>query len=174
MIDESGNGASSCVDDHLVVKAHEIVTLTLVSPHDGFGVNIMIYLIFLVDLLHAALTLRLCNDFSSIFHNDLVRLKRSHGSHTVAAVFRVDHFDAIIVAVAFGTSPKFGKGTVATLLRSQSAVCAVTLVSHDTIVTGVSTTIFFVTIALRGILLVAFPQGRGVPNESIWKVLATM
>jgi hypothetical protein len=127
------------------------------------------YLVFFVDLLHAPLALRLCDDLSGILHNDLVRFKCSHSTHAIAPIFGVQNLYAIVITIAFGTSPEFCKRPVTAQFRGKWTVRVITLVCHDAIVASFTTAIFRITIALGGILLLTFPQGGCLADKSVYK-----
>ena len=116
-----------------------------------------IYLVFLVNLLHASLALRLRNDLSSVLDNDLMRLKSSHCTHTVATILGIQNLDAVVIAIALCTLLQLCKRSVVTLLLGQWTVGAVALVGHDAVMTGFSAPVLHIAIALRSILLVALP-----------------
>jgi hypothetical protein len=134
--------------------------------------HIATHFVLFVYLFHAPLAFRLRDDFSSIFHDNLMRLESSHSPHTVASILGIQYLHTVVVAIAFGTSLKLCKRPITTLLGAQSAVGIVTLIRHDAIVAGVSTTIFSFAVTLRGILLVALPQGGRIADESVFKILA--
>jgi hypothetical protein len=76
------------------------------------------YLVLFVDLFHAPLTFRLCDDFSGILNNDLMRFKHSHRANTKTTIRSVHDFDAIVIAVSLGTSLELCKGAVTTYVSS--------------------------------------------------------
>ena len=115
------------------------------------------YLVFLVNLLHASFALGLRDDLSSILEYALVRLICPHSTQTVAAVLGIQNLDAIVVTVAFCAPPQLRKRPVVTLLLGKRAIGTVALVGHDAIVARLSTAILNIAVALRSILLVAFP-----------------
>jgi hypothetical protein len=168
VIDEARNGSSSGVDDHLIVEAHEVVTLPSISQRNK-DMHRATHFVFLIDLLHASLTFGLRDDLSSVFHDDLMRPESSHSPYTVASILGIQYFHTVVIAVAFGTSPQLCERPIAALLSGKSTVRGVTFIRHDTIVTGVSTTIFCIAVALRGILLVALPQGGRIANEPVFR-----
>jgi hypothetical protein len=88
MIDESRDGSPSGVDNHLVVETHKVIALAAISQRNC-ATRITTHLVSLVYLLHAPLALRLRDNLPSVFHDDLIRAKSSHGPHTVASIFGV-------------------------------------------------------------------------------------
>jgi hypothetical protein len=132
-------------------------------------VALLAYLVLFVDLLHAPLALRLCDYLSGILDNDLVRFKCSHSTHAKAPILGVQNLYAIIITVAFGTSPEFCKGPVVAQFCRKWTVRVITLVCHDAIVASFTTTIFRITIALGGILLLTLPQGGCLADKSVCK-----
>jgi hypothetical protein len=76
------------------------------------------YLILLVNLLYAPLTLRLRDDLCGTLNNDLISFKHSHYTHANAKIQSIIGFDTIFMAVSRGTSLKLGKGAVATCTSS--------------------------------------------------------
>ena len=128
-------------------------------------------LVFLIDLLHAPLTLGLRNNFSRIFDNDLVGLEAPHGSDTITLIFSLHDLNTIIVAIALCALLELCKGTILALLSSKGAVGVVTLVGHDAVVAGFPASILWVAGALRRILLIPLPQSRSIANEPVWILL---
>lgn len=99
VVDESGNGTSRRIDDHFVVEAHKVVALIRVSRHRRTESSS--YLILLVHLLHASLTFGLSDDLTSVLNYDLMGLKGSHCTNTVATAFSLHDLDSVIVSVSF-------------------------------------------------------------------------
>jgi hypothetical protein len=106
------------------------------------------YLVLFVDLFHAPLTFRLCDDLSGVLNNDLMWFKHSHCADTKATIWSVHDFDTIVIAVSLGTSLELSKRTVATYIGSQPTVCVVALICHDTVVAGFTTCILRVAVTL--------------------------
>lgn len=112
------------------------------------------YLVLLVFVVHATLTFLLCNNLAGVFHNDLVRAEAAVASHSVAAVGRLDHFDADTVLASLGTSRgECRKCSVGTCCLSGIAVDVVALIKHDSVLAVVATAVFRFANAL-GIVLV--------------------
>lgn len=166
---ESCDGTSSGINDHLVVKAHEIVALIHVSFIRS-AVSLS-HLVFFVDLLHTPLTLRLSDDLTSIFDDDLMGSERPHCSDTVPTAFGLHDLDAVVISIPFTSSLELCKRAVSAFLCCESTICTVALIRHDAVMTGFSTSILRITIALRRILLIPFPQCGSVTNESVCEKL---
>lgn len=62
------------------------------------------YLRILVALVHAFVTLVLCDDLPSIFDNDLIRLERTVGPYAVATISCLHDLDANVVFASRFTS----------------------------------------------------------------------
>lgn len=72
MIDESSNGATGCIDNHVLVEIHQIVALYMLERIIKIVERNTTHFVILVDGPHASLALILRDDLTSIFHNDLI------------------------------------------------------------------------------------------------------
>jgi hypothetical protein len=104
------------------------------------------------------------DDLSSILNDDLVGLECSHSAHPIATIDSVSDLDTIVISITFGSAFELGERTIAAL----STVRVIAFVCHDAIVAGLAATIFWITVALRGILLVTLPQCRRIPDEPVY------
>lgn len=87
------------------------------------------YLVVLVDLIHAALTFLLSNDFAGVLHNNLAGLKTPAGPYAKAARACVDNLDTHAIAAALlVTVLQVLEGPVLAVLAADVAVCVVALV----------------------------------------------
>jgi hypothetical protein len=108
------------------------------------------------------------DDLSSILNDDLVGLECSHSAHPIATIDSVSDLDTIVISITFGSAFELGERTIAALCCGESTVRVIAFVCHDTIVAGLAATIFWITVALRGILLVTLPQCRRIPDEPVY------
>ena len=99
------------------------------------------HLVFLVHLLHASLALGLCDDFSGVLNNNLMRLKSSHGAHTKATILGIQNLYTVVVAVTLCTLLQLCKRSIVALLFGKWAIRTIAFVSHDTVVAVVSTAV---------------------------------
>jgi hypothetical protein len=168
MVDETCNRSAGCVDDHLVVEAHEIIALVRVSyQQPGFQELRSTDLISFIDLLHTSFTLLLSNDLTSVFDNNLVRFERPHGSHSVTLVVGFHDLYTIVIAITPCTLFELCKRTVITLVRCKLAVGGVALVRHNAVVASFPAPIFCQAIAVGVVLFVTFPQSRSIADKAV-------
>lgn len=104
VVDKACDSTSGGIDNHLVVKTHQIVALIYVSSPSESDANVSSHLIFLVDLLHTSFALGLCDNLAGIFDDDLKGLKSSHCANSIPTAFGLHNLDSIIIAVTFTTS----------------------------------------------------------------------
>src|SRR4051812_4852974 len=110
MVDEAGNAARGGVQNHVLLKGHEIVVLgssqsaVLISRASYRANKTRAYLSVLVDLIHAPFALFVCDDLASVLDDDLVSFEAPVGPHTKAPVLRLHHLDAGAIRTGpFGT-----------------------------------------------------------------------
>ena len=76
------------------------------------------------------------NYFPSVLDNDLVGLKRSIASNSIASIGRLNHLHAdVVFSSFFATSAKFLEAAVGTMFGTNIAIVVITLVKHKTIET---------------------------------------
>jgi hypothetical protein len=97
-----------------------------------------VYLIVLVVLVHAPVTLLFCNDLTCVFDNDLVRFEAAVSAHPIAAVLGLDDFHANPILAPFA-SPllEVSKRSIGTVGAARRAVPIITFVEHDSVLAGV-------------------------------------
>lgn len=118
-------------------------------------------------MLHSTFALPLGDDLASVLYYDLMRFKRPHSPYTVASILRVNNLNTVIITISFGSSFELCKWSIATLLGGQPAICRVAFIGHDAVMAVFATPVLGTTVALRGILLIGFPEFSGIANESI-------
>lgn len=130
----------------------------------------MTYIVVLVDFVHSSLTLLFRDNFSRVFHDNLVRLEAPVAADSVSTVRCLDHLNANTVFPALiSPSCEICKGTVRTVLLSNAAVAVVAFVEHNSILAIVPAAVFGLADTLGHVVIVGGlpPNILGVSNESV-------
>src|SRR4051812_17735866 len=100
----------------------------------------MTHIIVFIVFIHTSITLILRNDLTSVLDNDLMGLKGAIASDAITSICSLYHFDSNSVLAT--SSPAFlqvRKRTVGAMFAARGAVCIVTFVEHNPILTIVVT-----------------------------------
>lgn len=126
------------------------------------------HVVILVHSAHPPLTLRLCDDLSSILDNDLIRLECSIAADTITTVGSLDDLNAdVILAARFRPLLELTEIAIPTFW-TQSAITAVALVKHVTVLAVLITASLFLAHASGQLeLLVCSPLFGSVTNKDI-------
>lgn len=131
MIHEASNRPPSSINDHVLIKVHQIVALERPLVWSARRLkHVQTYLIVLVYRSHSPLAFSLSDDFTRVFHNDLVGLECAVAANSVAAILCFNDLDTnVVLATDFGSVLKLFKAPIATV-RAQPAIAIITLVQH--------------------------------------------
>lgn len=131
------------------------------------------YLVITVLLSHAALALILRDDFSSILHNDLIRLESSASSHTKALLLSLHHIHANAESSTLLASLlEVSELSIAAPLHIEMAIGVIALIEHVLILAALITACLRgADTARRGKGLMLFPFDRCIANEPIYRRL---
>ena len=160
MVDEARDGASSCVDNHVLVKVHEIIALSesvLIRLHRA---DEKTYLIVLIRGPHPPLALFLRDYLPCILNDNLIWLKAAVTANPVPTVRGFDDFDANVeLAASLAALAQAAEAAVPAELLAQFAVGVIAFVEH------VAVLAVFVTASLGGAHAVGhFSQLGGFPD----------
>lgn len=110
--------------------------------HSRIVTSRLTHIIGLVYCPHPLLTLKLCDNLSSVLNNNLIGLKGAIAAHTIPTIRSLDHLHSdIVLATGLGSLLELVEAAVATV-RPQPAVAIVTLVEHIAVLTVLITAIF--------------------------------
>lgn len=143
MVHKARDGTSSSIDNHVLVKVHQIVALHRLSysskkkkkKREGERERKKksekdTYLVLLVRRPHTLLTFGLSDDFSRVFHNDLVWFKCAVTANTVSAIWRFDNLNTnIVLPSGLSSLLELVEATVTTI-AAQAAIAVVAFVEH--------------------------------------------
>ena len=94
MIHKTRDAASSSIDYHVLIKRHQVITLSLLATTSSICTHevpfFLSYLVILVYLIHTAVTFFFRDDLTSIFHDDLVWFEAAVGADAIATVRSLD------------------------------------------------------------------------------------
>ena len=142
-----------------------------------FFKQLLTHLIVFVLLVHAPFAFGLCDDLTSVLHDDLVGLKASIASHTVATINSLDNLNANAKSTAFlGSRSQLLESAIVTIFFANIAVGFIALIQHDAVLAVLSTTILRLANALGLIILEMIslsPVRPSVSDEAIWEILVS-
>ena len=94
------------------------------------------YLVVLVYSPHPVIALILSYNLSSVFDNNLIRLKSTIGSNPITTISCLDDFDSnIILPTSLAALTKVFKTAIGTMFRSDVTVAVITFIEHESIET---------------------------------------
>lgn len=167
MVDEPRNRTAGCVNDHVLVKVHQIITLHALDD-TCTRLKSQTYLIVLIDCPHAPFTLILCDDLARVLHNDLVRLKCTVAAYTIPSISCLNDLHSnVVFPTSLGTLLKFLEAPVAAV-RSDTTVGGVTFVVHESVLTVFVAASLFIAKASRKLDLFIFsPKARSIADKNV-------
>lgn len=94
----------------------------------------MTHLSVFVEIMHAIVTFLLSDDFSCIFHDDLIRFECAIRSNSMTSIKRFTDFDTnIVLASSLRPLAQLLESAVGAMFRTNVAIAAVALVKHEAV-----------------------------------------
>ncbi|KAI6763614.1 hypothetical protein HG531_013002 [Fusarium graminearum] len=126
----------------LDILRREWVKIVIVESSDDSETHLVVF----IDLRHAALTLLLGNDFTSVLHDDLVRPEASIASYTVSTVRGLDHLNTnSILSAPVSSCCQIRERTVGAIFLASVAILLIAFIQHNSVLTTLAATIFWLT-----------------------------
>lgn len=170
VINKASNGPSSGINDHVLIKVHQIIALCCEVNNDKkqpLGER-NTHFIVLVYSPHSPLTLPLVDDLTCVLHNNLIWFKAAIAANAIASICSLYNLNSnIILAASLGAMFKLIE-TAVTAFWAQSTIATVTFVEHITVLAVLVTTSILSAHASRKLqFLVCFPLASRVTHEHI-------
>lgn len=94
----------------------------------------MTYFVVFVVFVHATIALVFGDDLASVLNDDLIWIKASIASYTVASISGLYNFNPYsVLSAALAALLQIGKSAVLAMSATSSAIAIVTLIKHDSV-----------------------------------------
>jgi hypothetical protein len=143
VINEARDAALGGINNHILVKRHEVIALeVIVSPDCKLALD-KTHIIVLVVLIHPAIALIFGDNFTGVLNNDLMSGERAIAANTVATIFCLNYFNSnSVFATTSTTFLQIREGTIRAAIATRSTVGIITLVKHDSVLAVLVTPAF--------------------------------